>query len=139
MPKVFRVSLYMSILLLLAACEAKPVCPTRIDTPEYLSPLDLVTLSTSVPENSSSSTDVEISGKTMTVDKVVTGPLCNDNWKGIVYVSCDVQVFEWADQPLFLKDCNLSIEPGTVVFVAAHNDTAYYNGCSCHTGGEPME
>jgi hypothetical protein len=24
-----------------------------------------------------------------------------------------------------------------VVYVAAHNDAPYYNGCSCHTGTNP--
>jgi hypothetical protein len=24
-----------------------------------------------------------------------------------------------------------------VVYVAYHNNTAYYNGCSCHTGATP--
>jgi hypothetical protein len=71
------------------------------------------------------------------VDKIVAGSMCNDTWRGTVYVTCDVQVSEWENEPLFLKDCNLSIEPGTVVYVAYHNDTAYYNGCSCHTGEQP--
>jgi hypothetical protein len=75
----------------------------------------------------------------MLVDKVVAGPLCNDDWSGIVYVTCDVQVYAWEEFPTFLEECDLKIEPDTVVYVAAHNDTAYYNGCSCHTGeiGEP--
>jgi hypothetical protein len=87
-----------------------------------------------MPANISSPVEVEISGRLMTVDRIVTGPLCNDSWKGKVYVACDVQVLEWEEQPLFLKSCNLSIEPETVVYVAYHNDAAYYNGCSCHTG-----
>jgi hypothetical protein len=73
----------------------------------------------------------------MTVDRVVSGPLCNDRWQGTVYVGCEVQVLEWSETPLFLKDCDLTIEPGTVVYVADHNDAAYYNGCSCHTGELP--
>ena len=137
MLKIFRISLFVFILLLLAACKAKPVCPTGTETLEYLSLLDLEGLSSSAPENSSSPTEVEINGRMMTVDKVVTGPLCNDNWKGIVYVACDVRVFKWEEKPLFLKNCNLSIEPDTVVYVAYHNDAAYYNGCSCHTSEQP--
>ena len=135
--KVFRIPLFTFILLSLAACEAKPVCPPSADTVRYLSPLDLEELSSSPHENSSSPIEVKINGKMMTVDKVVTGPLCNDNWKGIVYVACDVQVFKWEGDPLFLKSCNLSIEPGTVVYVAYHNDAAYFKGCSCHTGEQP--
>ncbi len=75
-----------------------------------------------------------IGGKEIQVDKVVSGPLCNDTWRGTVYVTCDVQVYAWEETPTFLKDCNLQVEPDTVVYVADHNDTAYYNGCSCHTG-----
>jgi hypothetical protein len=77
---------------------------------------------------------VEIGGKMINVDKIIEGPLCNDTWSGIVYVTCDVQVYAWEDQPTFLKNCDLKIDPETVVYVAYHNDTAYYNGCSCHTG-----
>lgn len=78
--------------------------------------------------------EVSIGGKLTLVDKVVDGPLCNDQWRGTVYVGCDVQVMEWSDTPLFLKGCDLSIAPRTVIYVAYHNDAAYYNGCSCHTG-----
>jgi hypothetical protein len=77
---------------------------------------------------------VKIGRKAIPVDQVVQGPLCNGRWRGTVYVACDVQVLPWADVPTFLKDCDLSIEPGTIVYVAYHNDTPYYNGCSCHTG-----
>jgi hypothetical protein len=90
-----------------------------------------------IPAAESKPAEVSISGKPMTVDKVVTGPLCSDHWEGTIYVGCDVQVLKWEETPLFLKDCDLSIEPGTVVYVAYHNDSAYYNGCSCHTGELP--
>ncbi len=80
---------------------------------------------------------VEIGRNKMQVDKVVEGPLCNDTWNGTVYVACDVQVYPWEEEPTFLKDCQLNIDPMTVVYVAYHNNTAYYNGCSCHTGITP--
>jgi hypothetical protein len=87
-------------------------------------------------------TRIEIQGKLIEVDKLVNYPLCNDDWSGTVYVSCDAQVAEAeldADaNPLFLNGCNLNIEPNTVVYVAAHNDAAYYKGCSCHTGEAPL-
>jgi len=134
--KVFRIPVSIFILLLLAACQAKPVCPPSTSARQYLSPVDMERLSSSEPVDSTSPVEVKINGKMMTADKVVTGPLCNDNWKGTVYVGCDVQVFKWEGEPLFLKSCNLSIEPGTVVYVAYHNNAAYYNGCSCHTGEE---
>ncbi len=137
MRKAICVSLSLFILLMLAACKAKPACPPREDAARFLSQPDLEALSSHTSEKLSSPTEVEINGRLMTVDKVVTGPLCNDTWKGTVYVACDVQVLEWEKEPLFLKGCNLSIEPGTVVYVAYHNDAAYYSGCSCHTGEQP--
>ncbi|MDD3828702.1 MAG: hypothetical protein PHY79_22280 [Anaerolineae bacterium] len=81
---------------------------------------------------------VEIGGKTVLVDRIVEGPLCNDTWSGTIYVTCNVQVYPWEGQPTFLDDCDLTIEPGTVVYVADHGDEPYYKGCSCHYGpGEP--
>ena len=86
--------------------------------------------------------EVEIQGKLVAVNKVVDYPLCNDDWSGVVYVSCEAQVTEAVldanENPLFLKGCELNIAPHTVVYVAAHNDAAYYKGCSCHTGGAPL-
>ena len=83
---------------------------------------------------------VEVDGKMVAVDKLVAGPMCNDTWSGSVYVSCDAQVADYQDEenPLFLKGCALTIEPNTVIYVAAHNDAAYYKGCSCHTGEDPL-
>jgi len=77
---------------------------------------------------------MEIGGRTVNVDQVVSGPLCNGTWSGTVYVTCDVQVLAWEDQPTFLDGCDLSLAPDTVVYVAHHSDAPYYNGCSCHTG-----
>ncbi|MDO9128907.1 MAG: hypothetical protein Q7U34_03485 [Anaerolineales bacterium] len=118
-------------LLLLSGCQPTvPVCPPATGTPEYLTipPEELAS-----PLSVASPTQVVINGRTIQVDKVVEGPLCNDTWSGTVYVACNVQVYPWEEQPTFLKKCNLSIAPGTVVYVAYHHDTAYYNGCSCHT------
>jgi len=82
---------------------------------------------------------MKIGGKDIRVNKVVEGPLCNDTWNGTVYVTCNVLVYPWHKQPTFLDGCSLNIEPGAVVYVASHNNTAYYNGCSCHYGkiGKP--
>jgi hypothetical protein len=77
---------------------------------------------------------VEIAGRTVTVDQVVNGPLCDGAWSGTVYVTCDVQVLPWEELPAFLEDCDLEIAPDTVVYVAYHGDAPYYHGCSCHTG-----
>ena len=137
MQKLLNLSFLISILLLVTACKDKPACPSRTDTERFLSPLDVQRLSEPAPELNHSPTEVEINGKTTTVDKVISGPLCNDHWSGTIYVACNVQVARWEEKPLFLKSCKLSIEPGTVVYVAYHNDAAYYNGCSCHVNEEP--
>ena len=124
------------VLLLLASCgKPVPACPTETATTRYLT-VPPAELSAPTAEAASTPTLVDIRGKGIPVDKVVTGPLCNDTWNGTVYVTCDVQVYPWTEEdgPLFLKDCNLKIEPDTVVYVADHNNTAYYKGCSCHTG-----
>jgi hypothetical protein len=131
-----------SIIFFFAACESKDtVCPADGESPQpALQLVDLID-STS-PPSSFGPTQVEIQGKLMEVDKVVDYPLCNDEWSGTVYVSCEARVAEAeldADaNPLFLKGCDLDIAPNTVVYVAAHNDAAYYKGCSCHTGEAPQ-
>lgn len=121
------------IMLVFSGCQVeKPGCPLVETNASFL---------TMPPESlpaplASSATPlvIKIRGRNITVDKIVEGPLCNDNWSGTVYVTCNVQVYQWVDKPLFLKNCNLSIASDTVVYVAYHNDTAYYKGCSCHTG-----
>ena len=138
--KFCRIFLIAWVLLILPACGAKaPVCPEVTGTPRpTLSMGDLLAI-TATPGPPSSPLTVQIGGKAVTVDKLVQGPLCNDTWSGTVYVACEAQVAGWQDEPLFFKGCSLTIQPGTVVYVAAHNDTAYYKGCSCHTGEEPIE
>jgi len=128
---------------LLAACSrTNTVCPPDEGAPQPAPQLvDLIEAQPPVPA-SSGPIQVEIRGKLTEIDKVVDYPLCNDNWSGTVYVSCDAQVAEAEldaeANPLFLKGCDLEIAPNTVVYVAAHNDAAYYKGCSCHTGEAPI-
>ena len=129
--------------LFLTACErTNTVCPTDEGTPQPA--LQLVDLIKESPPalTTNGPTQVEIQGRMTEVDKVVNYPLCNDDWSGRVYVSCDVQVadskLDAQENPLFLKGCDLKIAPNTVVYVAAHNDAAFYKGCSCHTGVTPL-
>src|SRR5512139_942247 len=130
MRKLLNLTFLISILLLLTACKEEPAlaCPPRTDEERFLSSLDI---QKRVPAGSPSPTEVEINGRMTRVDQVVSGPLCNGHWSGTVYVACNVQVAWWEEKPLFLKDCKLSIEPETIVYVA------YYKGCSCHVSGEP--
>lgn len=132
MPKyIITAILFVCIL---AGCQTNnTVCPPTTGTPERLSlPPDQLPTPTA---GAVRPVEVSINGRIMTVDKVVEGALCNDTWSGIVYVGCNVQVYPWLDQPTFLEDCDLTVEPGTVVYVAYHNNSAYYNGCSCHVSG----
>ena len=127
---------------ILGCTRNETVCPPDEGTPQAA--LQLADLSKMPPPASSSSELIEvlIQGKNMAVDKLVDYPLCNDNWSGTVYVSCDARVAEAEldaeSNPLFLKGCNLNIAPNTVVYVAAHNDAPFYKGCSCHTGSAPQ-
>lgn len=75
---------------------------------------------------------VEIEGDTVYVDRIVSGWMCDDTWSGTVYVDETVQVQNWKDKPDFFRNCSLIIEPGTVVFVAAHPGIRFSKGCSCH-------
>jgi hypothetical protein len=136
--KLFWLIFTLSIFFLFGCERSNTVCPQDEGAPQpALQLADL--LETSPPASDTvAPRQVEIQGKLMEVDKVVDYPLCNDNWSGTVYVSCEARVAETEldanANPLFLKGCNLNIEPNTVVYVAAHNDAAYYKGCSCHTG-----
>jgi hypothetical protein len=133
--RFFLSFILFALLVLSASCqEATPVCPPTTQTPQYLTvPPEKLPTPTPVSEARS----VVIGRSERQVNKVVEGPLCNDRWSGTVYVTCNVQVYPWVEEPTFLKDCQLNIEPQTVVYVAYHNNTAYYNGCSCHTGLTP--
>jgi hypothetical protein len=120
-----------------AACQpAKPACPEGSIT--YL-PEAASFGETAGDTPASGSSLEEIGGKMLAVDQVVHGPLCNQTLNGTVYVACDLQIVAWADKenPTFLKDCDFHVMPGSVIYVAAHNDAAYYQGCSCHTGEAP--
>lgn len=122
--------LVLAALLCVSCGEQAAFCPPPTGVPQYLTgPPELLP----TPPPYSTPTRMEIGGKSVLVDRVIEGALCNDTWSGTLYVTCDVQVYPWEGQPTFLKDCNLIIEPGTVVYVAAHGDEPYYKGCSCHT------
>jgi hypothetical protein len=121
-------------LLTLCACQAEVCAPGSV---HYVASPDRFPEPTSA-DAEPTPTLIEIGTKTVEVDRVIHGPLCDDTWSGTVYVACDVQVVAWTQEKgsTFLDGCDLTIEPGTVVYVAAHNNAAYYKGCaSCHTTG----
>ena len=130
--------LLLIFVLLVSSCQSKnTVCTAERGVPQQISDQAQVPLRTAAPGPAPAPSIVTISGKQVMVDKVVQGPLCNDAWHGKVYVDCDIQIAAWEETPAFLSDCDLEIAPGTIVYVAAHNDAAYYKGCSCHTAEEP--
>ena len=142
-----RMAFFLGIILIisaviLSACQRQNnVCPPVEGTPQPKPALaDLIAMPPAPPQPDPLT--VEVGGKMIRVDKLVEDPLCNDTWSGTVYVGCNVVVAESKmdaeKNPLFLKGCNLKIESGTIVYVAAHNDAAYYKGCSCHTGEDPI-
>ena len=118
-------------LILLTACGNKNPCPEGSAT--YLEDINQFPPDTS-SEQVFEKTDLEIRGKNISFDRVINGPVCNDTWEDTVYVACEVELLKWDKKPNFLSNgCNLVIKPGTVVYVAAHNNAAYYKGCiSCH-------
>jgi hypothetical protein len=135
-----RVKVYVAIvpallISLISACRAPaPVCPP--DSVTYVTDSSSLSAPSSLEdfEKSTNPLLVEINGKEMLFDEVIHGALCGGDWRGTIYVACDLQIATWEEEPTFLKNCNLNIEPGTVIYVAAHNNDPYYQGCSCHTG-----
>jgi hypothetical protein len=130
MLKRYLVWLVLVAVLITSCGSPEPFCPRPTGTPQHLTVRPEL-LPTSWPPTP---VEMEIGGQAIVVDRVVTGPLCNGHWSGTVYVTCDVQVYPWEGRPTFLKECDLTIEPGTVVYVADHGDEPFYKGCSCHTG-----
>lgn len=128
--RTYMLPIMLCVILLLSACKAE--CP-----PERISYLDDSTLFPQITsaadlEKTSSPTWIEIKGKEIQVDRIITGPVCNDTWKGTIYLTCDIQIPSWETDPFFLQDCNLEFTEDTVVYVEAHNDKRYDKGCSCH-------
>ena len=116
----------------LTACAGKPACPAG--SISYLP--DASAFPAAGPfDGSPPPVEMKIGGQTIQVGRVVHGPFCNLTLSGTVYVACDLQIPAWDQEaaPTFLEECDFNVEPGTVIYVAAHNDAAYYQGCSCHT------
>jgi hypothetical protein len=128
--KRFFALLPIPFLLLAAACLPTP-------PPELLitrTPQPASTTPSGIPQETtpSSPMPVEIGSRTVVVDEVIRGFLCDDTWRGVIYVDADVEVLPWDDEAIFLRECDLVIEPGTVVYVADHPGEVFYKGCSCH-------
>jgi hypothetical protein len=128
MMKKISFVIFSVLVFAISGCKAA-ICPE--DSVKYVESVNLMPLNTNEPQSQKES--IQIGNKEIEFDRVIHGPICNDTWKGTVYVACDVQVVKWLDTPKFLDGCNLTIEPDTVVYVALHNDAPYYKGCTeCH-------
>jgi hypothetical protein len=131
--KYFPTLSIIVLTFLISSCQpVVPACPS--ESISYLSSSTSLQSPASNGSSEPAAEVIEINGQELLVDRVVKGTLCNDSWKGEIYVTCEIQIYEWEEDPIFLQNCDLTIEPGTVVYVAAHNDAPYYKGCSCHTG-----
>ena len=137
----YRTAIIIALLFVLAACNPSDyIQPTATNSPQ---PTTAPTESTvSSPPDAELPTPtisrllapsvIKIKGKDKTVDLVVHGFLCDAAWSGTIYVADGIEVKGWVDQPTFLRDCDFSVEEGTVVYVARHNDAEFFKGCSCH-------
>jgi len=130
-----KIILLWLVCLLLAACQAEisPTCEAGTLTYQNReTPFPVLAF----PPAAAEMISMEINGKTIQFDQVIHGPLCNQNLSGTVYVACDVQIYKWEEKQNFLDDCDFKVADGTVIYVAVHNNTAYYNGCAaCHVSG----
>ena len=121
----------LCILLCLAACQpSEPVCPEgSVTYQDRAIPFEISAVESPAPARET----IDINGKPMAFDQVIRGQLCNNHLSGTVYVDCDVVIYEWDTVSNFLDGCDFTVEPGSVIYVASHNNTAYYQGCSsCH-------
>jgi hypothetical protein len=119
------------IALILSGCGAQ--CPEG--TISYLTDLSTVLVSPDdSPRFGPKTLEVRtlFGRKSVEFDEVIRGVICEDQWSGTVYVTCEIEIPAWKENPFFLQDCPISIDPNTTVYVEAHRDKSYHDGCSCH-------
>ncbi len=125
----------IGLMLTLCACKpASPLCDE--DSLQYRSLDELIALETTgvdIEDSDATSQELEINGRMVQFDQVIHGPLCNNHLAGTVYIACDIEIAAWQDKPNFLDGCDFEVSPGSVVYVAAHKNAAYFQGCDfCH-------
>ena len=131
MNHLLKILCFSCVVLLLSGCGAH--CPEG--TIAYLSDISEMDFSDHQPSTSGTvSVDLRtlLGRKTINVDEVIRGNICGDTWGGTVYVTCEIEIPAWEANPFFLADCPVTIEPNSTIYVQAHNDKAYQEGCSCH-------
>jgi hypothetical protein len=130
--KILLIFTLFFIVQLSGCVDARSLCtPGMITYRERSNPFPSIT------ENQLNPQQIEIKRKIKDFDHLVSGQLCNNHLEGLVYVGCDIEIYEWEDKSNFLDNCNFTVESNTIIYVAAHNNTAYYKGCnSCHMTDE---
>jgi predicted small lipoprotein YifL len=131
MEQMYKALTIICLMLALSGCGAQ--CPE--ETIIYLPDASALPIAgNDMQKNEPSNLEIRtlLGRKSISVDEVIRGPICNDTWSGTVYVTCDIAIPAWEENPFFLEECPVTIEPGTTVYVEAHRDKAYYEGCSCH-------
>jgi hypothetical protein len=123
---------FIFIILLSACMDASSLCtPGMITYRERDDPFPILTDVQLNPQQ------IEVKNKMIDFDQVVSGQLCNNHLEGKVYIGCDIEIYAWEEKSNFLEDCDFTFAPNTIIYVAAHNNTAYYKGCdSCHVSNK---
>ncbi len=111
--------------LIVGACTSSTCPPDRIKYLTQPYPMENIDVSKDAEI-------MEIGRQEIAFDQVVSGPLCNNSLSGVVYITCDIQIPAWEEEATFFQDCDLEIAERTVIYVEAHGDQPYYEGCSCH-------
>lgn len=119
---------FLFIILLSACMDARSLCsPGMITYRDRNNPFPTPAEVQLNPQQ------IEVKNKMIDFDHVVTGQLCNNHLEGMVYIGCDIEIYAWENKSNFLDDCSFTVDPKAIIYVAAHNNTAYYKGCdSCH-------
>lgn len=130
--KLLLITTFIFIILLSACMDSRSLCsPGEITFRDRGDPFPALTEVQLNPQQ------IEVKKKMINMDQVVSGQLCNNHLEGKVYIGCDIQMYAWEDKSNFLDDCDFTVAPNTIIYVAAHNNTAYYKGCdSCHVSNK---
>lgn len=130
--KWFLIFLLLCVMGVTACKPTEPVC--NEESIQYVDSVkQLQALEESIKASQNGPKEIEIKGKKILFDQVITGPLCNNHLSGKVYITCDLEIISWTVAPNFLDGCDFLVDPGSEVYVASHNNAIYYRGCnSCH-------
>ncbi len=129
--RYLAIAFMIPILLLAASCLPTPP-PELLYTPTPKLNATSTPVNDLIRNPSTTPVLIEIEGRMVSVDRIIEGFLCNDAWQGTIYVSPDVEVNPWIDEPSFLRECDFRVSEGTVVHVASHPGEVFYKGCTCH-------